>query len=177
MRLVRKLTIIFDRIVGFAHILAGILLIFAMVSVSAAIASRYLLGHPIGWVIEISEYILLYVTFLVAAWVLREEGHVKMEIVLSRLNPRVQSLINTITSAISAIICLILTWYGVKVTWDLFQGGYFTPTILELPKFIIIAVIFVGSFLLFVQFMRRGHGYLEGWKKNKGLEQNHKFEL
>jgi len=171
MKLVKKLTNFFDRTIGAMAILAGILLIFTMLSVSVAIASRYFLNRPMGWVIEISEYCLLYITFLVAAWVLKGEGHVKMDIILNRFNPRTQSLINVITSAISAIVCIILTWYGVKVTLELFQTGYFTPTILELPKFIIIAIIFVGSFLLLIQFLRRTHGYLASWGAWRDKEQ------
>ncbi|MBA7707404.1 hypothetical protein ES703_116276 [subsurface metagenome] len=164
MKLVRKLTINFDRTINAMTFLAGILLIFMMLSVSVAVASRYFLGCPIGWVLESSQYILLYITFLVAAWVLRGEGHVKMDIILNRLNPRAQSLINTITSAISVIVCFILTWFGVKVTWHFYQVGYFTTTLLELPKFIFIAVIAAGSFLLFIQFVRRTYGYLRSWR-------------
>ena len=168
MRLVKKLTNFFDRIIVLMTILAGILLVFAMLIISGAVASRYFLGRPIGWVIEISEYIILFVTFLVAAWVLKQEEHVKMDIVLNQLNPRTQSMINVITSAISAIVCFILTWYGAKVTWELFETGYFTPTLLELPKFIIIAIIFIGSFLLFVQFLSRTHNNWRSWRASRG---------
>lgn len=170
MRLVRKLTSFFDRIIVLMTTVAGILLVFAMLIISGAVASRYFLGRPIGWVIEISEYIILFVTFLVAAWVLKQEGHVKMDIVLNQLNPRTQSMINVITSGISAIVCFILTWYGAKVTWELFQTGYFTPTLLELPKFIIIAIIFIGSFLLFIQFLRRTHNNWGSWRASRGKE-------
>ena len=110
MRLLTKLTVIFDRTLDAMAILAGILLAFAVLSVSVAVATRYFLGYPIGWVIEISAYILLYITFLVAAWVLREEGHVTIDIVIEWLMPRTQSLINIITSTISAMVCFILTW-------------------------------------------------------------------
>jgi len=170
MRLVKKLTSFFDRILVLMTILAGILLVFAMLIISGAVASRYFLGRPIGWVIEISEYIILFVTFLVAAWVLKREEHVKMDIVLNQLNPRTQSMINVITSGISAIVCFILTWYGAKVTWELFQTSYFTPTLLELPKFIIIAIIFIGSFLLFIQFLRRTHINWGSWRASGGKE-------
>ena len=170
MKFVSKLNIIFDRTINVTAFLAGILLIFMMLSVSVAVASRYLLGRPIGWVIETSEYILVYITFLVAAWVLRGEGHVKMDIVLNRLNPRTQSLINTITSAISIIVCFIFTWFGAKVSWHFYQVGYFTTTLLELPKFIFIAIIAVGFFLLFIQFVRRTYGYLRNWRASLDKE-------
>jgi len=160
MNLLTKVTNIFDRTIQVATLLAGILLIFLMLSVSADVVLRYFLGRPIGWVKEVAEYILLYIPFLVAAWVLRREGHVKMDLVLSRFSPKTQSMVNAITSLISAIICFLLTWFGVKATWYFFQVGYVTPTVLRVPKFIIIAIIFVGSFLLFIQFLRRAYSYL-----------------
>jgi C4-dicarboxylate transporter DctQ subunit len=168
MRLLEKLSSFFDRIIVLMSIVAGILLVFAMLIISGAVVSRYFLNRPIGWVIEISEYIILFITFLVAAWLLKLEDHVKMDIVLSQLNPKTQSMINVITSGVSAIVCFILTWYGGKVTWELFQTGYFTPTLLELPKYIIVAIIFVGSFLLFVQFLRRTHNNWRSWRASGG---------
>jgi TRAP-type C4-dicarboxylate transport system permease small subunit len=167
MKLITKITAIFDRTLEAMAILAGILLAFAVLSVSVAVATRYFLGYPIGWVIEISTYILLYITFLVAAWVLREEGHVAVDILLLRLKPRTQSLLNT--------------WYGLRVTWDLFQTNYFTPTDLELPKWIINIIIFIGSLFLSIQFLRRTYGYLGSWRAPQSKEQvpetRHEFDF
>ena len=73
MRLLEKLTSFFDRIIVLMSIVAGILLVFAMLIISGAVFSRYFLNRPIGWVIEISEYIILFITFLVAAWLLKLE--------------------------------------------------------------------------------------------------------
>lgn len=163
----RTLNNIFNRTIDLMVIFAGILLIFSMLSISIAVISRYLLGRPMGWVVEISEYSLVYITFLVAAWVLKREGHVKMDLVLNRLNARTQVMINIITSVISAIVCFILFWYGVRVTWELYQTHYFTPTILELPKSAIIAVIFMGSMLLFLQFLDRTFRFLSSWRASR----------
>ena len=171
MKIIRKLNNIFNRTIDLLAIFAGILLIFSMLIICIAIASRYLVGRPMGWVIEITEYSLLYITFLVAAWVLKREGHVKMDLVFSRLSPRTQVLFNMITSGIGAVICFILFWYGVRVTWELYQTRYFTPTILELPKFVIVAIIFIGSLLLCLQFLNRTFLYLLNWRVSRDKEQ------
>ncbi len=129
----KKLAAIFDHTINAMAFLAGLLIVFATLSIGVAIASRYFLGRPIGWVVEVSAYILLYVTFLVAPWVLREEGHITIDLAIDRLNPKAKSLINFITSSIGAIVFFVLTWYGAKVTWSMFEAGYFTDTMLELP--------------------------------------------
>ena len=163
-KLLTKATNIFDRTLDVMAVIAGVLLVVATVIVGLGIFSRYFLFRPIAWVTEVSEYIILYIAFLVAAWVLRQEGHVKMDIVINYLNPKAQSIINIITSICCSIACLIITWYGIKVTWEFYKTDVFTYTVLELPKFIFTSVIFVGSFLLFIQFIRRAYGYLQGRK-------------
>src|SRR4030042_3175248 len=145
MRFGTKLGILFDHTLEVMVMFVGILLVFAVLSINVAVASRYFLGYPIWWVIEISSYILLYITFLVGAWVLREEGHVIIDILLEQLSPRTSSLMNIITSTMSLAVCFVLTFYGAKGTWDLFRTDYFTPTQLELPKWMINVIIFVGS--------------------------------
>jgi C4-dicarboxylate transporter DctQ subunit len=164
MKALTKLLSIFDRTLDVMAALAGFLLLFIMISVSGEVAARYFFNRPTGWVTEIGSYVLLYVTFLVAAWVLRGEGHVSMDSLINLFGPRTQSLIQLVTSAASALVCLLLAWLGARVSWDLFQTGYFTPTMLELPKWFLTAIISVGFLLLFVQFVRRVHAYLQKWR-------------
>ena len=151
---------IFDHILTVLFAFSGVLLAFATCSVALGILSRYFFARPIAWVTEISEYILLFITFLVAAWVLKHDEHVKMDIILNLFPPSTQSVINFITSIISAFICLVITLFGARVTWILYKSKAFTYTILELPKFIFTSVILIGGFLLFIQFLRRACGYL-----------------
>jgi C4-dicarboxylate transporter DctQ subunit len=157
-----KIVRIYDYIITIAAVLAGILVIFLMVSVGLEVALRYFVGHPTSWVVEIAGYCLLYIPFLVAAWVLKKEGHVRMDLLVDKLGLRTQSLLNAITSIVGAVICLFLTVFGAKAT--VYFIGYQTPTILMLPKSAIISIISVGSFLLFIQFLRRTHAYLKRWR-------------
>ena len=146
---------IYDHTLHVMFIFAGILLIFSMLIISIGVTSRYLFNRPMAWVIEVVEFSLVYIGFLVAPWVLKKGGHVKMDLVFDALSPKIQSVLNIITSSISTIICFILAWFGFRVTWELFQTGYTTPTVLELPKFIFTAIIFIGSAVLFLQFLIR----------------------
>jgi TRAP-type C4-dicarboxylate transport system permease small subunit len=167
MRLLTKVNAFIGRTIGLLAFLGAILVVFVMLLVAAHAGMRYFLGRPIPGVIEISEYALLYITFLVAAWVLRREGHVKMDLVLNQLEPRTQILLNIITSIISAIICLVIAWYGTIVTWDHFQVGFYYSTPLRTPAFIIVAIVPIGSFLLFIQFLNRTRGYLDSWRTHQ----------
>jgi len=125
---------------------------------------RYFLNRPLKGVTELAGYSLLYITFLGAAWLLKKEGHVKMDIVLNQLMPKNQALINAITSILVAICCLCATWYGARSAWEYFLTGYYEVSQLSIPVFHLSAVVSFGFLLLFIQFLRRGYGYLESWR-------------
>lgn len=155
---------IFDHLLNFGAVLSGILLVFIMLSVSFDVILRYTLNQPLEWAVEISEYLLVGLTFFATAWVLRRDGHVKMDQLFNVLGPRTQNILNMITSILSAIACLIIVWYGTVVTIEHIQTGDSYYTTLEAPKWPISAIIVVGFVLLLFQFLRRIRGYLSDLK-------------
>lgn len=153
-----------DRINTLMIIIAAFLLIALTLIVGADITLRYGFSRPLGWVKETSEYILVFLGFLVAAWILKDDGHVKMDLVLSRLGPRGQAMMSIVTSAISTLVVLIVSWYSLKVTVDFYRTKLLTPSVLELPKWIFILPMFVGSLLLGAQFLRKTFILIGKWR-------------
>jgi TRAP-type C4-dicarboxylate transport system permease small subunit len=155
-------------------VLAGILLWGQMVIVNIEIVSRYF-GRPTTWVAEISSILILWIPFMIGGWVLRKEAHVKMDLLVERLSPRSQALINFITSLIGVIVMSIVTVAGLLTT--LYWIGNKTPTMLMLPRSPIIGIIFVGSLLLTIQFLIRALENLKQWKTGRVRETSQdKFE-
>ena len=164
--MLNKMVRLLDRILNFMAFLAGILLVFCMLSISLGVLSRYLLGWPISWIIEINEYTLLYITFLVAAWTLREDGHVKVDIVLNLLPNRKKILLSLFNSFIGLIVTLIITYYGALVSVDLLLRGVYNPTLLSFPKGPLVAIITIGTFFVALQFLRN---IISEWLKFKNF--------
>lgn len=167
MKLARKSNTIFDRTLYVLALLAAALIIFIVIAITTQVVLRFLFNRSLIWVIEVTEYSLLFMTLLGAAWVLKEEGHVRIELLLERLDLGTRSILNIITSVIGAIICLIITWYGVKVTWEYFQIDYRLATALKPPSFYLFAVIPLGIFLLFIQFLRRTNRFVGEWRTSQ----------
>ncbi len=164
MRLMTKSTTVFDRSITFLAILAGILIIFIVLIVIAEVVTRTFLGYSLRGALQVAEICLLYITFLGAAWVLKRDGHVKMDLVLNLFKPKTQFLVNFITSFLGVLIWLTFTWYSAQTTWQHFQSGYFVSAVVEIPTAPILIVIAVGSFLLSIQSARRGYGYLNSFR-------------
>jgi len=163
-RLITRSIRIFDSIINSFAMLAAILVLLLVAVTLYEIIMRYFIGRSELWTLETTEFSLLYITFLATAWLLKEERHVTMDLVLSRFKLRNQAKISAVTSVIGAVMFLMLTWYGAKVTWQSFQTGYLLPTMMEAPAFAILLIIPVGSFLLFIQFLRRAYRHLMSWK-------------
>lgn len=167
MKLKTKVKAVFDYTLNILLYLASVLLFVAFVIVCAEVIMRYFFNLPQVWEVEITEYILLYVTFLTAPWLLREEEHVKMDVFLNLLRPRSQRVVNAITSLLCAIVCLVLVVYGTWNTVSDYREGILTYTALEIAKWPILIVIPFGSCFLFIQFVRRAYGY---WERDKSRE-------
>ena len=159
----KKLLEIFDRVINIMIFLAGLLLIFIMLSVGLEVISRYLVNRPQMWVTEVTECLLLYITFLGSAWLLREEGHVKVDIILNHLSPKTAAFLGVISSILGIFVSITLTIYGISVTWNYFQRGIYTPTALEIPVSAILVIIPIGSIMLFIQFLRRTSLFIGGF--------------
>jgi len=152
----------FDHLLEAMAVLGMVILTAIMLAVCWEVVTRYFLGRGSVWVIEFSEYALLYVTFLGTAWLLKREGHVEMDLLTIRLSGKTVRLTRGVVSIFAALLCLVLAWYGGAVAIDHLERGLHQPTLLGPPDFPLFAVIPVGFFLLFVQFLRRAHGCLAG---------------
>ena len=146
---------LFDHILNAMAFLAGIILVFIMLSVGLEVILRYFFNRPMIWVTEVTECLLLYTTFLGTGWLLREEGHVKVDIILNRLKPRTTAFLGILSSLVGIFVSIMLTFYGMSVTLNYLGRGIYTPTAMEIPVATILVIIPIGSFMLFIQFVRR----------------------
>ncbi|MGD8561941.1 MAG: TRAP transporter small permease [Desulfarculaceae bacterium] len=151
---------------GFAFI-SGLMVIFALLAVSIDVVMRYFFNSPIPWVLQVSEYILLYVPFLAAAYVLRSESHIKVDILLNHLSPRLQALLNLIASILGFAVIGTVTYYGARVTWDAYERGLVTMEHVKMPQFIVYLAVPLGSVLFAAQFLRRARKY---YLEMKGID-------
>jgi TRAP-type C4-dicarboxylate transport system permease small subunit len=131
---------------------------------------RYLLGRPTFWAVDLSEYAMLWAAFLAAPWVLRREGHVRVEVFVERMTPAQQRRLGVVISAIGAIACAVMAWQGAATVWDFYVRGTFVAREWQFPQFIPYLVIPIGSALLTVEFARRAGRYASATQGEAGFE-------
>lgn len=166
-----KITDIFDHVLNFLASLASALILISWFIVCLEIVMRYFLKSPLSWVVEVTEYIMLYSTFMGAAWLLRDEGHVKVDLVFNMLKPSNKAMLDFVTSLLGMIACLIVIWYGIQSTLIQYHEGIRTFTAMLIHKWPFIMIIPFGTLLLFIQFIRRASGNWRKWMELKNTQE------
>jgi len=152
----------FDIVLDTGAVLSAVLLLAVMVITSIKVLFRYGFHEGLIGVDQISGTLLLYITFLGAAWVLRREEHVSIDLILARLRPVAQRRLTAANSLIGAIVCLLLAAYAGIEAFNSWQRGIRIAAELEIPRVVNLAVIPVGCLCLGLQFLRRARSQLRG---------------
>jgi C4-dicarboxylate transporter DctQ subunit len=171
MKLLTKISNIFDHVTNFLAILAGVLVVAMMLLMTFEALLRYFFRIGLAWATEISEYMLFLIGFFGAAWLLKKRGHVSLDMMNNLLNPKAQTILNMVTSAIGVIVCLIIGWYSGETAWEHFQSGIPVVKSLSIPKSPFLAILSLGCFMLSIEFLRHTYSYLRSLKKQDKLNE------
>ena len=154
---------VFDRLNDYLAIAAQVIVAYMVISITFQVVARYFFNWVPAGLMETWEYGLMYIPFLGAAWLLKREGHVVMDVLIRAFKPRAQAILNTVTSVIAAIACLVFSWFSAAMVIEAYQAGYAdTESVLQVPDWVIIVIIPIGMALLFIQFTRRAYGFSKG---------------
>lgn len=101
-----------------------------------------------------TEYALLLVPMLGAPWLVREKGHVYVELLIGALRGRVRRrAVQAITLA-SIAVCLVIAWYGFDVAWRNFWAGDKDVRTLDLPRWALVVWVPLGFLMMAIEFGR-----------------------
>jgi TRAP-type C4-dicarboxylate transport system permease small subunit len=143
---------VIDRIVTFGMILAGLLLIYLLLSMTVGIVSRAVLTRPMAWVVELTGPALVGMTFLAAASVAREDDHVRLAILDEYLTERALRRLGRISTIIEVIVIAGLLYATSVQWWDDLQSGTLASGFLRIERWRVTAVVPLGAalYLLFL---------------------------
>ena len=144
-----------DLLIDAFALAAALILAALVVCVSAEVVMRYFIGLPTRWVNEFSEYALLWLAFLAGPWVLREEAHVKVEMLTDALSPSggTRCTWRPRWSAPRSARCSAGS--ALTTSWRYSGPGEFLFKSVQLQKWAVMAVMPPGLALLAIQFVRR----------------------
>jgi len=106
---------------------------------------------------EISEDIIYLLTLLAAPGLLRQGQHIRIDIVLRALPPRLGWLLEWISDILGVVCCLYFVWYGTRVAAASFASGALSIKTLIIPEWWLLAPMPASFVLLSVEFLFRMH--------------------
>ena len=146
--------VLFDKLLNIMAALAGIILVFIVGAVCYTIGMRYFFRQTTIWIIQTTEYALLWIVFLATTWLLREGGHITTDIIYSHLSNKAKAYLDAIMFIIGGLTCAVMLYYGVTYTYECITSNVTDVRAVTVPKSAVFIIIPIGSFLLTIQFFR-----------------------
>ena len=102
---------------------------------------------------EFSIYLGILATFLGAAYGLKDNAHISIDLVTSALPPKIRNGLDKITWSISALFCFLITYYSWEFWWEAFSKGWRSESLWGPPLAIPYFFLPMGMTLLSLQFI------------------------
>jgi TRAP-type C4-dicarboxylate transport system permease small subunit len=110
-----RLSQVYGRALDGLMLLACLLLLAMTLIIGADVITRNIGLGGIPWSGEVSEDILYLLTLLAAPWLLRQGQHIRVDILLRALPPRIGWLLEWMGDLLGFGCSLYFVWYGWKV--------------------------------------------------------------
>jgi TRAP-type C4-dicarboxylate transport system permease small subunit len=132
-------------------VLSSIALVVASCVLTYSVVLRYFSPQPTDWQDEFSVFLLIGVTFLSAAWVQSQRGHIGIEALAAILPPAVNRTRMFVVDMLSALFCAFFAWKSWTLLHEAWVEGYYSATSWAPPLWIPYLAMSAGMTLLTVQ--------------------------
>ena len=108
---------------------------------------------PLPYTATLVEYGLFYVTFLSAPWLLRDKGHVYVDMVNRVLPPRAKRINEIAVYILGIATCLTLAYAALYMTVDSYTRGDLDTRDFDMPRWLLFLPMALSFFLLALEFL------------------------
>jgi C4-dicarboxylate transporter, DctQ subunit len=141
--------------------LIGLLGLLAMLVGLVQVAGRYIAPrYAISWAEEVIVYLIVWGIMLAASQLVRTDGHVRPDLVLRAVPPRVQRWMEVLNCIAALVFCVGLAWYGWSIVATSWQLDERSSSDLQFPMWLYSAAIPTGALLMTGRYLARLYRYL-----------------
>lgn len=144
------------------------LVLLLTVAIAAQALARHFFGMSSPWVHELSEYALGVLTFIGAYVLVESRDHITVDLISGRLSPTTLARLDVAVGSISAMVSLVVAWFGFHDLVNSVEQGRTFPTILRLPQAPFVAAVPLSFLLMAVAFLRQANGARKFGQTNDG---------
>jgi len=136
-----------------ANGIAAVFLFMLMLLTCADVALRYLFNKPILGSFELTEFMMAIIIGLALAYCALMKGHVRVDLVVSSLPARGQTIMNSIANFAFLGLFVLITWRIIPRALQMMEAGQLTA-ILRIPVFPFVLVVAVGTLVLCIVLLK-----------------------
>jgi len=140
-----------ERLMG----VACLLLLIMTLLIGADVVTRNLGLGGIPWSNEASEDIIYLITLLSAPWLLRQGRHIRVDILLRALPPRIGWLLEWASDTLGLGCSLYFVWYGTRVLVESYAAGAVSIKTLVMPEWWLLWPLPAAFLLVAIEFVFR----------------------
>jgi TRAP-type transport system small permease protein len=155
-----RLSAISEQLFNALATLAALVLLGMVTLVTADIVLRNTFGNGFAWANEVTEYALYLTTLLTAPWLLRRGQHVRIDMILAIVPPRIAWLAEAAGDILGFSVSVLLFWYGAAMTAQSARLGSITIKSLVFPEWWLYWPLPLCFALLALEFALRFHRLL-----------------
>lgn len=144
----------YDRLMYGMAWCAGFLMAAMMISICVDVVLRNLGFQSSAHLFTFTEYALLIMPCLGAPWLVRERGHVYVEIVLMHLSAANRHRMGIVIGVFCITVCAVLAWYGFDVTWTNYTRRDVDVRSMDMPRWMIVIFIPLSFAMMAFEFLR-----------------------
>ena len=143
-----------DKLTNILAILAGVYLVWIFLAIIFQVIARTVFLYGSSHIFTFIEYGLLYITMAGAPWLVREKGHVYIELLTAAVPDDIRPGLSRAVVGLVVAICLIITYYGVEVTIRAFVRDEMDMRSLDTPRWMLMISMPICFGLMSLQFLR-----------------------
>jgi TRAP-type C4-dicarboxylate transport system permease small subunit len=125
----------------------------ASLIITEAVFVRKVLDISTIWQTEISVFLLIFATFVGAAFVQKNDHHLNVDFLLIYLPPKVRESFLLFGSVFTMLLSGIIAWYAYPMWWETVVEGYHSMSLWGPPLWIPYSFIPFGLTLLVLQYL------------------------
>lgn len=150
----RHLTRAYDFLLNGMALIAAATLVWLMVAVVVSVLMRNFGLQPFAWLFTSTEYGLLYMTMLGAPWLVRERGHVHIELVTAALPEVHRNIVSRVVAALCVVVSVILAWQGLELFLKNIARNDYDVRAYYFPRWLLTITFPLSFGLMAVEFSR-----------------------
>lgn len=133
--------------------LSGVALVLATLVTTHGVFVRYVLRESTIWQTETTIYLMMFVTFVGAAYGLKHHAHVGVDLLVEQVHGRTQLVWKLITAIVCLAVVLVVLWSAYQIWFTAWQAGHRSATAWRFPLSIAYAILPIGMLLVACQFI------------------------